>query len=393
MIEACPCCGNDEACLLHQRQAQIRLHVRLGMQPGPGDFAPLTIVRCSHCGHIYNRDFDEAVLDRLYGDTPATNIPVHQSMLDRLSSLSDWIGEQHFKGKRVLEVGGGTGHFAFALARKASEVTVYEPCLQLPPPELGITNVRIVTSTFPGHASLDRVDFVTCRQTIEHVATPLALLQAMRAALVPGGTAYFEVPRAEYITENVSLVDLHLQHVHYFNETNFLAFAARAGFAPIKKNLAMEGHDFGYLFRAVAPDENPVLPTPPVPDALAERMRQRISNGRRTLGALAGKVALYGANTMAQAMLSLFGDVCSFETVLDDSQWYLGFALHDRARAIPIQVPSPELMREHSTVVIAAFLHDKIIAGNLRAQGYTGRILTMRPTPLTDTHNGILAAY
>ena len=393
MIDRCPICACKQSSLVHRREAQVLIHVRLGLRPRPGDFAPLTVVACGACGHMYNRDFDTRLIDRMYGDVTPTNVPVHAAMIDRLTGLADWIGAEHYAGKRVLEIGGGTGHFAFALARKASHVTVYEPCLQMPPPELGIANVNIVASTFPGKERVGPVDFISCRQTIEHVAEPLEMLKAMRAVLAPGGTAYLEMPRAEYITEQVSPIDLHLQHVQYFTAANFTALAAQAGFAPVKTLVTADEHDFGILFRATAPESGArpaaAAAVAAVGDTLDQRMAIRIATGRALVAELAGPLALYGANTMAQGTLGLFCAGRPVAAVFDDNACYAGYAMYSRDGLVSICLPERDRVNAMAAIIIAAYLHDRIIAGKLRAQGYVGRILSGRPMPVAAGENGL----
>jgi len=358
------------------------MHVALTMRPAESDFAPLTIVRCNGCGYLYNRDFDPELIDRMYGDTPLTNIPVAPHMIDRLQGLLDWIGKAHYAGKRVLEIGGGSGHFAFALARTAREVTVYEPCLQLPP--ASVTNVTIVRSTFPGRDPITPVDFVACRQVIEHVVSPVDTLKAMRSVLVPDGMAYIEMPLARYIEEHASAIDFTLQHVHYFSEAHFRAMAAQAGFVPVKTMVTPDGHDFGFLLRVSEPEPMARPAGSASADTLAARLAEKIGRGQRRLAGLDGTIALYGANSLAQGTLKLFCEGRRIAAVFDDNDCYAGYGMYNASGVVPIFKPERTRLDEIDAIIIAAYLHDRVIAGKLRAAGYRGRILTMRAERPTD---------
>lgn len=366
-------------------------HIRSSVVPDRSYFAPLTVVACTECGHMYNHDFSERLLDRMYGDTPLTNVPVHQTMLDRLNKLAEWIGDDHLRNKRVLEIGGGTGHFAYAMAKRARHVTICEPCFQLTPGTFDVTNITVFNVTFPNEAAGNVFDFISCRQVIEHVVAPLDMLKAIRAALAPGGRAYLELPRAEYIQDHASPIDFHIQHVQYFSEPNFLRLAAEAGLVPERTLVIMNGHDFGFLFRAAASTPAAVRGDEAAIVALRRRVVQRIESGRKFLAGIAGKTALYGANTYGQAVLGLYGDVLAVDVVLDDSEWYEGYSLYNRDALVPVSRPRPEVVQAMDTIVITAYLHDTVIAEKLRAQGYKGHILSVRPSQMTANSAGMEA--
>src|SRR5688572_106604 len=100
MIEACPICAGRDAIEVVCTLSPVFMMVPGGRDVKPDWFAELDVVQCRACGHSYNRKFDEALAERLYGDVPLTNVPVHPTMIGRLAALKDWLGDI-LDGKRV----------------------------------------------------------------------------------------------------------------------------------------------------------------------------------------------------------------------------------------------------------------------------------------------------
>lgn len=345
-------------------------------------FADIDLVHCSICGHMFNRAFGRALASRLYGDVQLTNVPVHPSMVDRLRFILSWLGDDIVQDRKVLEIGGGSGHMARILSRFASSVLIYEPCIQLTPDMLPEANIRLITGTFP-QAKQESVDVVFCRQVIEHVADPFTMLQDIRRVLPIGGHAYLEVPDAAYIATHAAIPDIHLLHVQYFSRANFCALAARAGFYAVRTLDIYGGHDFGVLFRAVEQRSHPNFSGIDA-SGLVDRLKGRMAIARRRILAMPGPLALYGATPHTQVFINALGMAANFEVTLDDNPRNDGWALYDSERIIPVRETKTVALDRYGTVIIGAYLHDEVIAQRLRDAEYTGPIYTIRPAPITD---------
>lgn len=359
--------------------------VRADAAPQPDWFADLDLVQCLRCAHAFNRTFDDALASRLYGDVPLTNFPVHPAMLGRLASLTDWLGDI-IRGRRILEIGGGSGHLARVLSRSAAEVILYEPCQGLTRDLVPEPNIHLVRATYP-QGDGEKVDVVICRQVAEHVADPLALLRHIRRALPDGGFAYLEVPDADYIDANAALPDLHLQHVQYFTRSTFRALAVRAGLVPLRILDLMNGHDFGVLFQAAA-EGDIGFGKGIAAEGLSERLEGGRERARRRMASLPGPVALYGASPHSQVFLNHVGGAAAISAVLDDNPRNSGWALYNAAQVVPVVEAASAPVATFRSIVIGAYLHDGVIAERLKGLGATCAPLTLRAMTANGRESG-----
>jgi len=378
LIPHCPICRGDVFRPLFRAASPVFMMVRTDARPQPDWFAELDIVQCLACAHAFNRNFDDALASRLYGDVPLTNFPVHPSMLGRLASLTDWLGDI-IQGRRILEIGGGSGHLARVLSRSAAEVVLYEPCQGLTRDLVPEPNIRLVPATYP-QGAVEKVDVVICRQVIEHIADPLSLLRDIRRSLPIGGFAYLEVPDADYIDANAALPDLHLQHVQYFTRSTFYALAVRAGLMPLRTLDLMNGHDFGVLFQA-SEEGNIGFGKGIAAEGLAERLEGGRERARCRMASLPGPIALYGASPHSQVFLNHIGGAAAISAVLDDNPRNSGWALYNAAQLVPVIEAARAPVAEYRSIVIGAYLHDGVIAERLKGMGARCVPLSIRTAP------------
>ena len=351
-----------------------------GQSPTDDDFGALDIVRCKACGHLFNRGYSPETGSRIHSGGLLSNEPVSVSMSQGLERVADWIGDPSYADLRVLEVGAGSGHMARIMARKASEVLVFEPALGLREEALPESNVTLLNLAFDPCLLSKPVDMVVCRQVLEHLADPLVLLCQMREALSHDGKLYLEVPRAEFIEEQTALFEFHYAHVQYYHEQNLLALAKKAGFKAERLWHLKDGHDVGVLFSA---DE------PALENLSAAANQEQVDFGLRLascrdesldlLGQQEGDLVFYGATSQGSAFLTAMGNDREFASVLDDNFNYSGCVVYSSQQSVPICSPTSVSLEGVSTVFITAYSHEKNMLMKLRSLGFSGRVVGANP--------------
>jgi SAM-dependent methyltransferase len=110
--------------------------------------------------------------------------------------LGDWMYEQFepYVGAETVEVGAGIGTFSERLAADPKP-----PCAEVLAREFADdARVTVVRDTLPGSPALQQragqADFLLCQNVLEHIDEEIPAVQAMAAALRPGGHLTLLVP-------------------------------------------------------------------------------------------------------------------------------------------------------------------------------------------------------
>jgi SAM-dependent methyltransferase len=138
-------------------------------------------------------------------ETTADDVLWDLENLKAARGLTDWMFEQFEPdvSGRVFEVGAGIGTFSELLLSKPIEhlflMEPYGPCVSVLESEFsGDERVTVVAESLPDSPALaaeqGNIDFILCQNVLEHVADDAGALEAMAAALRPGGTLGLLVP-------------------------------------------------------------------------------------------------------------------------------------------------------------------------------------------------------
>jgi len=389
---SCPICRSGDLTDHFQDLSPIVPTIAAADDPADA-FADIVFCECKACGHFFNRTFDPALVDRMYGSVKLTNLPVHPSMNQRLNDLAQWFPSRTLAGTHVVEIGAGGGHFARLVAEQAKTVTLFEPCRALTRDMLPESNIQLVNALYTPGMLEDPVDTVICRQVLEHCVDIEAMLGSLVTALKPDGQIYIEVPNLDYILDWQAVLDIHVQHVQYFSIASLCDLAARVGLAPIKLIFIKDQHDFGILFGRRGMADHVPLTLPDRRQASNLDLGSRLAAERQRLAHIldgSKAVALYGATFVTTRFFSLLTGFGNISVCLDDNPGNFGDDLFTPLARVPIVAPSPEQLNGIDCVLIGAYLHDLAIAGRLRAMGYRGRLISLRPTPMPANEFGLV---
>jgi 2-polyprenyl-3-methyl-5-hydroxy-6-metoxy-1,4-benzoquinol methylase len=140
---------------------------------------------------------------------PKRAVDVEEAVLDSLEALADarrlcdWMYEQYapYVHGSVAEVGAGIGTFSERmLAGGAERLLLLEPdpaCIGVLERRLGTNaSVRVAAEGLPGSPALAEagLDLVVCQNVLEHIEDDQGSIDAMAAALAPGGRMTLLVP-------------------------------------------------------------------------------------------------------------------------------------------------------------------------------------------------------
>lgn len=362
--------------------------LRSGVTPTSEHFSTIDLRRCSACGHAWNSS-----AETVFSHEPSflTNEPVSQSMDTRIRDLARYLTDSlAHTPSRVLEVGAGSGLLSIALADKGHEVCALEPSTRLDTSRLTACGVRVVRDFWPSSAlELEKFDLVVCVQVLEHSMSPGHFLTAIAGALTIDGRAYVEVPSGDWVWRHQSPIDVHAPHINYFSEASLHGLVVEAGLRVIGRQDLDAGRNIGLLLRRT--DSNDLLvnslntnsswrrhdyETFAESDCLA--LASAVSALRERVQSLRGSTALYGANAGSQSLLGWI-PTTHWDCIFDDTPEYWGHSAYSAQGTFPILNPESVDLNDRSVIVIAAYVHDVVIAERLRNLGFRGEILTLRP--------------
>lgn len=212
----------------------------------------------------------------------------NRATLSRLTTMSH-------RGKRLLEIGVGSGSFLKAAKDKGWDVQgcdLSEPICRRVEREVGV----------PMHcgpvASLDaegRFDVVVLNHVLEHVQHPVAFLREVRRLLAPGGFAHIAVPNIACWESRLSgWTSYEPYHLSYFDRQTLARAVAAAGLSlgQIGTKDSFSGWFLALLRTAVGADRKHGAITRPLAASVSRQRTGLVEHGYRLAMVLAGGGAM-----------------------------------------------------------------------------------------------------
>jgi 2-polyprenyl-3-methyl-5-hydroxy-6-metoxy-1,4-benzoquinol methylase len=229
---------------------------------------PLRTVICMETGLVRNDPVpDDAELATFYAEEyrnayKGASKPRRRQALRNFRRTANYI--RTFRdvldpATRVLDVGAGSGEFAFLMTRLGKTVTGIEPNVGYAAycrDELGldVRTAHISSDLFaPGQFDLIRMNHV-----LEHLNDPTRYLDEVARWLAPGGLLYVEVPNIEAYCRSKSRGRMfHYAHVFNFNPWTLRACARLAGLTEAPETAQRSAGTTGVFFRREAAAARP----------------------------------------------------------------------------------------------------------------------------------------
>lgn len=232
-------------------------------------------------------------------------------------------GEGPLAGKRILEIGCGTGYLLSRLRDLGAEVTGIEPGEQ---GQDGAKRhgVPIIHGFFP-HPDVDaKFDVIIAYGVVEHIVDPVQFMRQVAAQLATDGVAYIAVPDCEPYLRRGDISCLLHEHWCYFTADTLAGVLARAGLGAEVSNSGFGGSLYsrcrlGHGVEAVADK----------PDAMLFRQfreRAGAAAARMTdvLSSTDGEIGLYVPGRVVNLLSTLNASVLSRLRFFDDNSRMTG---------------------------------------------------------------------
>lgn len=369
---------------LHVISADTRLNSEL--------FGTINLVQCDQCGHIFNGHQSDGEIESSH-DLFLTNTPISESMISRHEQTVDFLTSKADTKLRVLDVGAGSGALAAAFAIRGHRVTVVEPSSMIDERALSDFGVNVVKDFWPAVSLAgQKFDLILCVQVLEHIADPCTFLSSLSTSLDDDGTIYLEVPSGDWVVKHKSLGDISYPHLNYYLANVLEKIFSRVPLGVVKHRKILEGRDSGFVLRATKVDRAEIVSVSQTENVVTQsELNLRIAESQYRNLVFAKKFAIYGATCGSQALFGFFPQIKP-EFLFDDTPSYGGAFGYSSEARFAIVKPTAENLSRVQSVVIAAYIHDKVISEKIMAMGFAGDIYSLRPaSDLSGTVQSLFA--
>jgi SAM-dependent methyltransferase len=287
----------------------------------------LRLAFCGECSFITNIAFRADRLD--YGHPYDNELGYSGVYRQYEHGLIKRLTRDHgLNGKRILEIGCGSGRFLRALCAEGRNVGIgFDPSLDGDLAELE-GPVRFVRDYYPGDHGPVGADLVVCRQVFEHIPQPLDFLRSLRRTLANGyrASVYFEVPNFEHVLEELAIWTIIYEHCSYYRPDALAQVFSRAGFQVTRMSEDYQGQFIG-LEAVPAHPANPQAFHPEVRAAVRDRimsfvirLEQKLSNWRAEMDDLRARgrrAVVWGAGARAVCFCNILNPGDAVPLVVD----------------------------------------------------------------------------
>lgn len=201
------------------------------------------LVQSSVSGFVYNLRFNPALMhyDAHYQNEQAKSGVFQQHLHAVLARLEAY----GLKGKQVVEIGCGKGHFFEMMLAKGIDCIGFDPTYEGNHP-------KIRKEYFTENAAI-QADVIILRHTLEHIPAPFGFLHQIAKANGYKGKIFVEVPTFDWIVQKEAFWDIFYEHCNYFTQTTLASMFMTA------ETGSFFGGQYIYLWADLA-DLQPTIP-------------------------------------------------------------------------------------------------------------------------------------
>jgi 2-polyprenyl-3-methyl-5-hydroxy-6-metoxy-1,4-benzoquinol methylase len=235
MTNSCPICGNKDILDLVEIQNFPILSNVLWKSREEALNVPrgdIHLVFCPACGHTYNLAFEPEKI--LYNQGYENSLHFSARFQDYAVSLAKRLIQQYsLKSKDIIEIGSGQGDFLTLLCRLGKNRCVgFDPSYIAHKNGNGDQQPVFVQDLYSETYKDYPIDFLVCRQVLEHIENPADFLAMVRNSIknYRNAVVFFEVPNVEYTLCKEGIWDILYEHVSYFSAHSLAYVFSQAHF-------------------------------------------------------------------------------------------------------------------------------------------------------------------
>ena len=271
----------------------------------------ISLTYCLDCGHVVNSAFDQARVnyDGRFENSLSFS-PRYRQYAD--ATAQRVINRYGLNGKRIVEIGCGSGDFLRLLCGPGNRGEGYDPSQPNSRSAAGRGSFGITGRNFAVEDALG-ADFVCCRHVLEHLAEPMDLLRQLNESMANRADAvvFFEVPNGLFTLDRLGIWDIIHEHVSYFMPSSLARAFHRAGFRVCCAKSAFNDQYLWVEARVDGQALQSALPKRP-PDGLyssfGARFAEKVAEWRQRIDELRSdrrRVVVWGAGAKGVMFLNL----------------------------------------------------------------------------------------
>ncbi len=225
-IEKCPLCNNSSE--LHSCYNTI---TNIDFIPG---FNPIRKWRlCKECNHIFAENYPKNIKNILSNTAPEQHINPNIHLLPLLGNRLSEI-KKFTKGNKLLEVGTGAGELTSAAKELLFNITGIEIRSVYAKNVSDRLNIPIYQTDFMDFNTNDLFDIIILGDVLEHVPTPIKMLEKSYNLLNKEGVIWISTPNFEsafsYIMKDKDPMWRVCEHLNYFSYRSLKNILEKVGF-------------------------------------------------------------------------------------------------------------------------------------------------------------------
>lgn len=271
----------------------------------------ITLRQCPYCGLI---QADGAPVPYYRDVIRATGVSEEMQKF-RITKYQEWVDAYQLNGKRILEVGCGSGEYMMMMEKAGAHVVGLEHRQESV--EAARENGHVVLQGFieDENTCVDTVkyDGFYCMNFLEHIPELGAFLRGICNNLTEEAVGLVEVPNFDMMLQKMLYSEFIQDHLSYFTKQTLCHLLEANGFEVIK----CESIWYDYILSAVVKKRKATDVSGFIlqQSYLKKQMKQFLDKQR----ALGNKVAVWGAGHQALANLALLEMEQEIEYVVDSA--------------------------------------------------------------------------